>query len=143
AGLGARDTLRLEAGYALYGNDITDETNPLEAGLGWVVKLDQGAFVGREALQAVKARGPERRLVGFVMEARSLPRPGYPILDDDGEAIGTVTSGTLSPMLEQGIGMGYVPNQEAFTTPGAALAVGVRGRPQPARVQKPPFHKTD
>ena len=143
AGLGARDTLRLEAGYALYGNDITDETNPLEAGLGWVVKLDQGAFVGREALQAVKARGPERRLVGFVMEARSLPRPGYPILDGDGEAIGTVTSGTLSPMLEQGIGMGYVPNQEAFTTPGAALAVGVRGRPQPARVQKPPFHKTD
>ncbi len=141
AGLGARDTLRLEAGYALYGNDLTEETNPLEAGLGWIVKLDKGDFVGREALQQVKTKGPQRKLVGFVMEERGIPRQGYPILSDSGEEIGYVTSGSQSPILERGIGMGYVPNEPEFTEPGRRLAVSARGRALTATVQKPPFHK--
>lgn len=140
AGLGARDTLRLEAGYCLYGNDLDDETNPLEAGLGWVVKLDAGDFVGQEALRRVKAEGPKRKLVGLVMEARGIPRPGYEILAG-GEAVGVVTSGTQSPVLNKGIALGYVPNEPAYTEPGRPLEVSLRGRPGPATVQKPPFHK--
>ena len=124
AGLGARDTLRLEAGYCLYGNDLDEATNPLEAGLGWTVKLDKGDFVGKEALERVKAEGPERKLVGLVMETRGIPRPGYEILAD-GEAIGTVTSGTQSPVLGKGIALGYVPNEATYTEPGRPA----RGRP--------------
>ncbi len=142
AGLGARDTLRLEAGYSLYGNDITAETNPLEAGLGWVVKLDKGDFVGREALQRVKADGPTRKLVGFVVEERGIPRPGYAIEDDEGNEIGVVTSGSQSPVLQRGIGLGYVPNEETYTEPGRPLAIRARGRALAATVQKPPFYKT-
>ena len=141
AGLGARDTLRLEAGFALYGNDITDATNPLEAGLGWVVKLDKGEFVGREALQKVKADGPKRRLVGFVLEDRGIPRHGYTLVDAEGAPIGEVTSGSQSPILQKGIGLGYVRNDPAYTTPGAAIGLSVRGRTLRAVVQKPPFHK--
>ncbi|QXD14702.1 glycine cleavage system aminomethyltransferase GcvT [Rhodocaloribacter litoris] len=141
AGLGARDTLRLEAGYCLYGNDLTEETNPLEAGLGWLVKFDKGPFVGREALLAVREQGPARRLIGFVVEERGLPRPGYPILDGTGEAVGIVTSGSQSPVLGRGIGLGYVPNDPAFTTPGTRLGVSARGRTLPAVVTRPPFHK--
>lgn len=142
AGLGARDTLRLEAGYCLYGNDITDETNPYEAGLGWVVKLDAGEFVGREALQAIKTAGPARSLVGFVATERGIPRHDYPIETPDGEEIGVVTSGSQSPILQTGIGLGYVPNDEAYTTPGTALRIGGR-RPFGVEVRTPPLHKTD
>lgn len=141
AGLGARDTLRLEAGYCLYGNDITEDTNPLEAGLGWVVKLDKGDFIGREALQQVKEEGPSHKLVGFVMEERGIPRHDQAILDPEGHEIGVVTSGSQSPILEEGIGLGYVPNDPVYTEPGSRLAIRSRGRPRMARVQKPPFHK--
>ncbi len=140
-GLGARDTLRLEAGYCLYGNDITTETNPLEAGLGWIVKLENGDFVGREALRQVKAEGPRRKLVGFVVNERGIPRPGYAIEDADGNEIGTVTSGTQSPVLGQGIGLGYVPNEDAYTEPGRPLVIRARGRALSATVQKPPFYE--
>ena len=141
AGLGARDTLRLEAGFCLYGNDMDEQTNTYEAGLGWITKPDKDDFVGRDALVQVKAEGPSRKLVGFVMEERSIPRHDYPILDTDGTEIGVVTSGSQSPILEKGIGLGYVPNDPAYTTPGAEIAISVRGRAFPARVTKPPFHK--
>ncbi|HYE96426.1 MAG TPA: glycine cleavage system aminomethyltransferase GcvT [Rubricoccaceae bacterium] len=141
AGLGARDTLRLEAGFALYGHELTDDVNPLEAGLGWVVKLDKGEFTGSEALRQVKEAGPRRKLVGFVVEDRGVPRQGYALTDADGQPIGEVTSGTQSPTLGQGVGLGFVPNDAAFTTPGSALGVDVRGRVLKAAVRKPPFHK--
>lgn len=140
-GLGARDTLRLEAGFCLYGNDITEATSPYEAGLGWVVKLDKDDFIGRETLRTIKETGPGRKLVGFVMEQRSIPRQGYAILNADGEEIGAVTSGSQSPVLQQGIGLGYVPNASTYTTPGSSVTISVRGRPFPARVVKLPFHK--
>lgn len=144
AGLGARDTLRLEAGYCLYGQDITRATNPLEAGLGWVVKLDaEGDFLGRDALRHIKEEGPARKLVAFVMDERGIPRHDYPILDaDTEEEIGVVTSGTQSPILEQGIGLGYVPNEPAYTEPGRPLAIGTRRRALSATVHKPPLHKS-
>ncbi|MFQ5571763.1 MAG: glycine cleavage system aminomethyltransferase GcvT, partial [Rhodothermales bacterium] len=141
AGLGARDTLRLEAGFCLYGNDLTEDTNPYEAKLGWITKLDKGDFIGRDALRGVKETGPSRKLVGFVMDQRGIPRPGYPILNSAGEAIGVVTSGSQSPVLQQGIGMGYVPNDPSYTEPGTSIAVSLRGRALAARVKKPPFHK--
>ena len=141
AGLGARDTLRLEAGFCLYGNDLTDDTTPLDAGLGWVVKPDAADFVGRDALAAQKAAGPERRLVGFRIDGRGVPRPGYALTDADGTPIGEVTSGTQSPTLGAGIGLGYVPNDPAYTTPGSRLGVAVRSKILDATVVKPPFHK--
>lgn len=141
AGLGARDTLRLEAGYCLYGNDLTEDTNPLEAGLGWVVKLDKGDFVGRAALQAVKADGPDRMLVGFKIDERGIPRPGHDILDPDGHVIGTVTSGSQSPMLGRGIGLGYVPNASGYTEPGRPLRIDAGRRTLDAVVVTPPFHR--
>ncbi len=141
AGLGARDTLRLEAGYCLYGNDITEETNPLEAGLGWITKLDKGDFIGREALQAIRDAGPRRRLVGFVADGRGIPRPGYAIEDEAGTPVGTVTSGTLSPVLQRGIGLGYVPNDPAWTKPGTPLRIATRRGTLAATVHRPPFHK--
>lgn len=141
AGLGARDTLRLEAGLCLYGNDITRETNPYEAGLGWVVKLEAGDFVGRDALADVKERGAERSLVGFVAAERGIPRNGNTIESAEGEEIGVVTSGSQSPVLETGIGLGYVPNDAAFTEPGTTLRVASRRRGFEVNVQKPPFHE--
>jgi aminomethyltransferase len=141
AGLGARDTLRLEAGYCLYGSDIDATTTPLEAGLGWITKLDKPDFVGAEALRRQKAEGVPRRLVGFVMEERSVPRHGYAILNADGAPIGTVTSGTQSPILNAGIGLGYVINDPAYTTQGAEIAVLIRDKAKRALVKKPPFHK--
>jgi aminomethyltransferase len=141
AGLGARDTLRLEAGYCLYGHELTEETNPLEAGLGWVVKLDGRDFTGSDALRRMKEAGLERRLVGFVMEERGIPREGHALVDADGNRLGEVTSGSQSPVLGQGVGLGYVPNDPPFTTPGAAVWVEVRGRRLRATVAKPPFHK--
>lgn len=141
AGLGARDTLRIEAGYCLYGSDITDETNPYEAGLSWLVKPEKESFVGKKALQEIAASGPSRQLVAFVLEARGIPRSGYQILDADGQSIGTVTSGTQSPTLNQGVGMGYVPNKTTYTSPGASLAIRVRNKQIKATVKKPPLHK--
>lgn len=141
AGLGARDTLRLEAGYCLYGHELTDETTPLEAGLGWITKLGKGDFVGRNALESQKNAGLPRKLIGFVVEDRGIPRQGYALTDADGAPIGEVTSGSQSPVLGQGIGLGYVPNDPAFTAPGSPIGVAIRGRVLPATVQKPPFHK--
>ena len=141
AGLGARDTLRLEAGYCLYGHELDDDTTPLEAGLGWVVKPDAGDFVGRDALVQQKAGGLDRKLVGLVVEGRGIPRAGYPIVDADGLEVGTVTSGGQSPTLGRGVALGYVRNEPSLTTPGARLGVSVRGRSLPATVTTPPFHK--
>lgn len=141
AGLGARDTLRLEAGFCLYGNDLSEEINPYEARLGWITKLDKGDFVGRDALRRVKEAGTARKLVGFVIEGRGIARSGHAILNEEGEEIGVVTSGTFAPTLEQAIGLGYVRNDPAYTEPGAALAVSVRSRTLQARIVNPPFHK--
>lgn len=141
AGLGARDTLRLEAGYSLYGHELDDTTTPYEAGLGWVVKPDAGDFVGRDALVRQKEAGIPRRIVGLVLEERGVPRPEYPITDGGGTPVGVVTSGSQSPALCQGIALGFVPNDPTFTTPGARLGVAVRSRVLPATVAKPPFHK--
>ena len=141
AGLGARDTLRLEAGYCLYGNDLTDETSPYAAGLGWITKPDKGDFVGRDALLKIKADSPENKLVGFIIEEKGIARSGYPILNDAGDEIGIVTSGSQSPILKKGIGMGYVKNNLAYTTPGHKILVSVRSKRIEARIAKPPFHK--
>jgi aminomethyltransferase len=139
-GLGARDTLRMEMKYALYGNDIDRTTNPIEAGLGFVVALDKpGGFIGADVLKQVEADKPRRRLVCLEMSDRSIPRPHYPILADDGPA-GHVTSGTLSPSLNKGIALGYVRRNLAKA--GTQLTVDVRGRPSPAIVVKPPFYRT-
>lgn len=140
-GLGARDTLRLEAGLSLYGNDITEETNPLEAGLGWLVKSDKGDFIGRDAIEQIRAAGIERKLVGFVLEERGVPRTGLEIVAEDETPIGVVTSGTQSPVLKQGIGLGYVLNDPRFTVEGATIRVMSRGRALRATVTRPPFHK--
>jgi aminomethyltransferase len=143
AGLGARDTLRLEAGLCLHGNDISEQTNPYEAGLGWLVKLEKGDFVGREALQQIQAEGPERKLVGFVAAERGIPRHDHVIESPDGDPIGVVTSGTQSPILETGIGLGYVPNEPAYTEPGQTLRIASRRRSFEATVTSPPFHESE
>jgi len=137
-GLGARDTLRLEARLMLYGNDITEETHPLEAGLGWVVKLDAGDFVGRDALRAIKAAGFERKLVGFEMLGRGIARHGYPIVAG-GEAVGEVTSGSPGPTVGRNIGLGYVPL--ALAKVGTALGIEIRGKVVDAVVVRTPFYK--
>jgi len=140
AGLGARDTLRLEMGFALYGNDITKETNPLEAGLGWLTKMDKDEFVGKEALQKVKDEGVSRKLTGFVIdEGRNVPRSGYKILDGKKNEIGFVTSGTQSISLNKGIGMGYVQMDHAKE--GESITIQIRKKEVPATVTKPPFYK--
>lgn len=138
AGLGARDTLRLEMGMALYGNDIDDTVTPYEAGLGWVVKLGKGDFVGREALVRQKEAGIPRKLVGFTLEERAIPRHGYGVFHG-GEASGEVRSGAMSPSLGIPIGTCYLPT--AAAKPETAFEVDVRGRRVPARVVKPPFYK--
>jgi len=137
AGLGARDSLRLEMGYALYGNDLDEEHSALESGLGWVTKLDKGDFVGRDALLEQKRAGLPRKLVGLRLTERGFPRPGYDILSD-GRSVGRVTSGTLSPTLGEGIALGYVPPELA--APGTELAIDARGRALGAKVVRPPFH---
>ncbi len=136
-GLGARDTLRLEKGYCLYGNDIDETTNPIEAGLGWITKLKKGEFIGRDVIAAVKENGPSRKLVGFVMKTEKLiPRHGYPI-QSNGEVVGTVTSGGMSVILGSGIGMGYVP--VALAEAGTVIDIAARGSVFPAEVTKIPF----
>lgn len=137
-GLGARDTLRLEMGYCLYGNDITDDTNTIEAGLGWITKLEKGEFNGREVLAAVKAAKPSRKLVAFQMKERGIPRQHYKIAAD-GRDVGEVTSGTSSPTLGEGIGMGYV--ESAFAKVGTEIAVVIRDKHVSATVVKLPFVK--
>jgi aminomethyltransferase len=137
-GLGARDTLRLEVGYMLYGNDIGDTTSPLEAGLGWTVKLGKGEFVGREALVRQKEQGLKRRLVGLDLDGRRVPRHDMAI-ESKGRAAGRVTSGTFSPSLERPIGMGYV--ESAFAATGTELVIRAGETPLPARVVPRPFYK--
>jgi len=137
-GLGARDTLRLEAGMALYGHEIDETTNPYEAGLGRVVKLEKGEFVSRRALESIAAQGVERRLVGFELLDGGVPRQDYPILAGD-RKVGRVSSGNVSPTLGRPIGMGYVPAESA--EPGQRLAVEIRGRPVPAQVVALPFYQ--
>jgi aminomethyltransferase len=138
-GLGARDSLRLEMGMALYGNDLDDTTTPLEASLGWLVKMKKGDFVGRDALVKQKERGLERKLVGFTTEERSFPRHGYPVFAN-GKPSGEVRSGTLSPTLGIPIGTAYVPPESAAE--GSPLEIEIRGKRIPATVQKMPFYKT-
>jgi aminomethyltransferase len=135
AGLGARDTLRLEVCYPLHGNDIGPETDAISAGLGWVCALDK-EFTGVEELRRIKVAGPHERLAALVMEERAIPRQGMPI-----EGGGEVTSGTHSPMLDRGIGMGYVPAQRAV--PDTELTIDVRGKPRRARVVKKPIYKKE
>lgn len=135
-GLGARDTLRLEMGYMLYGNDIDDTTSPLEAGLGWITKLAKGDFNGRDKILAVKEQGLKRKLVGFTVADKAVPRSHYEIASN-GAVVGMVTSGTMSPMLNIGIGMGYVPT--ALATPGGQIDIVIRGKHVPAVVTTPPF----
>jgi aminomethyltransferase len=137
AGLGARDSLRLEVGYALYGNDLDESHTTLESGLGWVTKLDKGDFIGREALRKQKETGVGRRLVGLRLTDRGFPRPGYPIVSG-GEAVGKVTSGTVSPTLGYGIALGYVPTELAKD--GTEVHVDARGKHVAAVVQRPPFY---
>lgn len=139
AGLGARDTLRLEARLSLYGNDIDETTNPLEAGLGWVVKLDKGDFVGRAALQRIKDHGPVRRLVGFEMTGRGIARHGYPLLDATGLKVGVCTSGSPGPTVGKNIGLGYLPTP--MVAVGTPFVVDCRGRAVEAVVVKTPFYK--
>ncbi len=137
-GLGARDTLRLEARLMLYGNDITEETHPFEAGLGWVVKLDAGDFVGRDALRAIKTAGLERKLVGFEMTGRGIARHGYPIIAN-GAPVGEVTSGSPGPTVGRNIGLGYVPL--ALGKAGTTLGIEIRGKVVDAVVVRTPFYK--
>jgi len=137
AGLGARDTLRLEMGYALYGNDIDETTTPLEAGLGWLVKLDKGPFIGREALREQKDQGPARRLRGFRLTERGFPRAGYAVVYG-GSEVGEVRSGTVSPSLGYGIGTAYFP---AEAGPGDELAVVIRGEEVGGRIEELPFYR--
>ena len=136
-GLGARDTLRLEMKFALYGNDIDQTTNPLEAGLGWVVKPAKGDFIGKAPIEALRAAGVKRKLVGFEMAERAVPRHGYRLLKNGAEA-GVVTSGSFGPAVEKSIGMGYVRADLAAV--GTALDVEIRGQAHPARVVKTPFY---
>ncbi|WP_424493995.1 glycine cleavage system aminomethyltransferase GcvT [Salinimicrobium sp. GXAS 041] len=137
-GLAARDTLRLEMGFCLYGNDIDDTTSPIEAKLGWITKFTKD-FINSKALKKQKEEGPKRKLVGFELNERGIPRQGYDIVDDNGKVIGNVTSGTMSPSLEKGIGMGYVPAELA--TPGSKINIQVRKKSLPATVVKMPFYK--
>jgi aminomethyltransferase len=137
-GLGARDTLRLEAKMALYGNDIDHSTTPLEADLAWIVKLDKGDFMGRDVLERERAEGPRRKLVGFEMVDRGIARHGYPIVDGS-EEIGVVTSGTHSPTLKKPIGLAYLPPDKS--APGTEFTVLIRGKEARARVVPTPFYK--
>jgi aminomethyltransferase len=140
AGLAARDTLRLEMGFCLYGNDINEDTSPIEAGLGWITKIsDNNNFIDKEFLAEQKEEGVSRNLTGIELLERGIPRKDYTILSLHGEEIGTVTSGTLSPLLEKGIGMGYI--KKPFSTAGTELLVQIRNKRIRAKVVKPPFIK--
>ncbi len=137
-GLGARDTLRLEMGYCLYGNDIDDTTSPLEAGLGWITKFSK-PFINSEALAKQKEEGVKNKLVAFELIDKGIPRQGYPIVDEQGNQIGRVTSGTMSPSLNKAIGLGYVPTEKAIE--GTELFIQIRNKSIKAKVVKLPFYK--
>ena len=137
-GLAARDTLRLEMGYCLYGNDIDDTTSPIEAGLSWICKFTK-AFTNSEALEDEKRRTPERKLVGFELDDRGIPRQGYDIVDGQGKKLGEVSSGTMSPSLGKGIGLGYVP--KIFAEAGSKINIQIRKNAIPATVVNLPFYK--
>lgn len=139
-GLGARDTLRLEMKFCLYGNDIDATTNPLEAGLGWITKLKKGDFIGRDAIVKARDDGLKRTLIGYETLDRTIPRQGYPLYADDVE-VGITTSGNHSPMLKRGIGMGYVP--VAMSEPGTELQLKLRGENHPIQVFPTPFYALD
>jgi glycine cleavage system T protein (aminomethyltransferase) len=140
AGLGARDLLRLEMGYLLYGNDIGEETTPLEAGADWTVNFQKGDFVGSHALKAQAQTGPTRRFVAFELLEKAVPRHGFTILDpSSSQPIGEVTSGNFSPLLQKGIGLGYVPS--SFATPRTDIAIEIRGKVLPAAIVNPPFYR--
>ena len=137
-GLAARDTLRLEMGYCLYGNDINDTTSPIEAGLGWITKFTKD-FLNADALAKEKEEKPARKLVAFELDERGIPRQGYDIVDENGNVVGVVTSGTMSPCLQKGIGMGYVPRILSKT--GTQIHIQVRKKAIPATIIKLPFYK--
>ena len=137
-GLGARNTLRLEASMCLYGHEIDDTTTPWEAGLGWICKPDKGEFLGREALIRQKQQGVERTLVGFEMQDRLIARDGC-LISIGGKQAGRVTSGSPAPFLKKNIGMAYVP--PAFKAPGTEITVEIRGNQAPARIVPMPFYK--
>lgn len=135
-GLGARDTLRLEKGFCLYGNDLDDNTTPLEAGLGWITKFDKD-FVAKDILEKQKSEGVTKKLAGFEMQEKAIPRNGYPVVDAEGKTIGKVTSGTMSPMKKTGIGLAYLDTD--FTKVGTEIFIQIRNKNIPAQVVKPPF----
>lgn len=137
-GLGARDTLRMEMGYCLYGNDINDETSPLEAGLGWITKFTKD-FINSENLKKQKEAGVDKKLVGFILQERGIPRAHYPIVNAAGEVIGEVTSGTQSPSMGVGIGLGYVKSE--FAAPGTEIAIQIRNKNIAAKIEKLPLYK--
>jgi len=143
AGLGSRDILRLEAGFCLYGNELTEEIYPNEAGIGWAVKMKAGNFHGREALQKVKKEGFSRKLVPFVMNnSQTIPRTGYQILaNNDNESIGYVTSGSKSPILNHGIGLGLIKNDSNITKFGSLIQIKIRNKTYQATIVKTPIHK--
>jgi aminomethyltransferase len=136
-GLGCRDSLRLEMGYALYGNDLDEEHTPLESSLGWITKMGKGDFIGRDVLARQKEEGVSRKLVGFKLTEKGFPRHGYPITSGE-EDVGVVTSGVVSPSLGIGVGMGYVPTGLAEN--GTEIGIRIRNRIIPAVVQRPPFY---
>ncbi len=141
-GLGARDTLRLEMGFCLYGNDLDDTTTPIEAGLGWITKFTEGKnFTAREILEKQKQEGVNRKLCGFKMQEKGIPRHGYDIVNENNEKIGTVTSGTMSPTCKIGVGLGYVKPEYAKL--GTPIFIKVREKNLKAEVVKPPFRKLD
>lgn len=137
-GLGARDTLRLEMGFCLYGNDIDQTTNPLEAGLGWITKFDKGDFIAKDVLLKVKQEGVKRKLVGLSLLEKAIPRHGYEIRSN-GNSVGTVTSGMMSPILEKGVGMGYISTHYAAV--GTTVDIGIREKSVKAEIVKVPFIK--
>lgn len=139
-GLGARDTLRLEMGFCLYGNDIDDSTSPIEAGLGWITKFSK-EFTNSKALEEQKLNGVDKKLVGFELHDKGIPRHGYPILNAQGESIGEVTSGTMSPSLNIPIGMGYV--KADFASLGSEIFIEIRGKSVSSEVVKTPFYKSE
>lgn len=139
-GLGARDTLRLEMGFCLYGNDLDDTTSPIEAGLGWITKFAEGKnFTNRAELERQKKEGVTRKLCAFELQEKGIPRHGYEIADAEGNVIGVVTSGTMSPVLKKGIGMGYVKPE--FAKAGTDIFIKVRNKNLKAQVVKAPFRK--
>lgn len=141
-GLGARDTLRLEMGYMLYGNDMNETTTPFEAGLGWITKFVDGKdFIGRNVLEKQKEIGLTRKICGFELLDKGIPRSGYDIVNEDGEKIGTVTSGTISPTRKIGVGLGYV--EPEYAVPATNIYIVIRGQRIKSEVVKPPFRKRD